>query len=770
MSNQSPASTNNVIKTIDEIITAKNYYFIPLYQRGYRWTTEQSRTLINDIYANFKRNFDNFVHNQEDINVHRNTGYCIQPLVVKDTQEQVILNGTVYTKYNVIDGQQRLTTLAIFFYALNALSQGTTNYEINIGYERGDLNIGNFCQEISDVIKISKDSEKEKIASKFSEKKLSIDQQFILNVYLDCYFFFQEKAAESSDYFRFFSDYFRFLDVFSTLKLSLFGTMFTKATTVIWYEPDQNDEQKIFENLNARNIRLTKSELVKALFMNPEKYISENGNDLSKETIKVRQVNIGSHWDDIERQLHDVNFWHFFPHLEKIHQSTHFDAVIDLFVYKKEKEIMGTKFNQSQFSDQFINKDRFIYNKLEKWITDDLEKHPDNKSDIMKKWWDEICDVYEWFYMIYSLQHLSGGKPFEIYHRIALLQLMTAYHYKYVSKKGSEEAKSYFEQVDLCIDLIDLLEHTPKTEIRKELNKKIQEMVSNVFENSTHITVFSAKFANQQAVKEKCDSLEKKIRALVYSSDNYLITSFLLMDSLYSLEQSGSSLSRFDFYEFTKKNEKKSDCWVKEHIFARGTNFSEDLKDNMQAKTDFLKNLNGCGWKEYLEYKYKDILTPEQIEQLKTVKEQYLRKIRDVLDLESQKPADWDKTIDALLAPSKAFYESADTDTVLEHEESPEYASASEFLKDNSMGNMSILSMPDNTGVGNGTYPEKKKTIREYIEKGKFIPMNAVNVFTGWYCTNEFSADYWYPCHRLNYLKQLICHIEQYLEVNKNGN
>lgn len=68
-------------------------FFIPSYQRGYRWTRLQIENLLKDIYE-FNPDTDG-------------SFYCLQPLVVRE--EKVKQNDK--TIWRVIDGQQRLTTL-----------------------------------------------------------------------------------------------------------------------------------------------------------------------------------------------------------------------------------------------------------------------------------------------------------------------------------------------------------------------------------------------------------------------------------------------------------------------------------------------------------------------------------------------------------------------------------------------------------------------------------------------------------------------------------
>src|SRR5574344_1421535 len=62
-------------------------FFIPAYQRGYRWTPAEVRTLLDDISESAKKKVPR---------------YSLQPVVVKKRD-----NGD----WELIDGQQRLTTL-----------------------------------------------------------------------------------------------------------------------------------------------------------------------------------------------------------------------------------------------------------------------------------------------------------------------------------------------------------------------------------------------------------------------------------------------------------------------------------------------------------------------------------------------------------------------------------------------------------------------------------------------------------------------------------
>ena len=79
-----------VTKSITEL--EGNKFWIPAYQRGFRWTRQQIKELVEDL--------DEFIRD-----LKRNA-YCLQPVVIKATTKEDIGNC-----YEVIDGQQRLTAL-----------------------------------------------------------------------------------------------------------------------------------------------------------------------------------------------------------------------------------------------------------------------------------------------------------------------------------------------------------------------------------------------------------------------------------------------------------------------------------------------------------------------------------------------------------------------------------------------------------------------------------------------------------------------------------
>lgn len=78
-------------KIIKELLNEQ--FYIPAYQRGYRWTEQEVSDLLDDIY-------------EFNIGTPENSiKYCLQPLIVKRRDDG---------GFEVVDGQQRLTTIYIF--------------------------------------------------------------------------------------------------------------------------------------------------------------------------------------------------------------------------------------------------------------------------------------------------------------------------------------------------------------------------------------------------------------------------------------------------------------------------------------------------------------------------------------------------------------------------------------------------------------------------------------------------------------------------------
>lgn len=82
-------------------------FYISCYQRGYRWTEQQVKDLLNDIL-----DFTDKAKVDGEF-------YCLQAIVIKPCDEEMANHHSLHSVlnddkwYEVIDGQQRLTTIRI---------------------------------------------------------------------------------------------------------------------------------------------------------------------------------------------------------------------------------------------------------------------------------------------------------------------------------------------------------------------------------------------------------------------------------------------------------------------------------------------------------------------------------------------------------------------------------------------------------------------------------------------------------------------------------
>lgn len=83
-------------------VGTQSIFEIPEYQRPYVWKKEHWETLFTDIVDN-------------------DFGYFVGAIICAKKENQGTFASTLYTKYDVVDGQQRLTTLSIFLAAIHAV-------------------------------------------------------------------------------------------------------------------------------------------------------------------------------------------------------------------------------------------------------------------------------------------------------------------------------------------------------------------------------------------------------------------------------------------------------------------------------------------------------------------------------------------------------------------------------------------------------------------------------------------------------------------------
>ena len=396
-------------------------FHIPDYQRGYRWEKQQAEDLLNDIWS---FTFDSKKTTSEI--------YCIQPLVVQKRSEEImdqikqaesvsqveeILKGS----WDVVDGQQRLTTIFLIFSVLEKKAPYTIEYD-------------------------TREKSKEYLENVTEKDKFTyIDFHHIYLVHKTINEWLAKKeAAEASDYAK---------------KLNLFKKTLLEKVNFIWYEIDGNsssDAIAAFTRLNIGKIPLTDSELIKALFLNRSKYAGDTGLD-------EMQHKIALEWDKIEYALQNEEFW-LFIHNVGYSNPTRIDFILDMIcnynwldlddIGKRMRQVTvgGNKIRKknSKIKDYFGNDEhttfRYFYRSF-------------NENTITTEWLKEKWGlIYEFYQILNEWYH-----DYKLYHYIGYL---TA-----VYKKD--------DVPDLIAELIAVWKIVSRQQFVEELKYRIIEVISS---------------------------------------------------------------------------------------------------------------------------------------------------------------------------------------------------------------------------------------------------------------------------------------------------
>lgn len=350
------------LKTISELLDKK--FVVPLYQRGYRWETQQVKDLLEDI-DEFIRRHASGAKKAEDkaagssVVAEADDFYCLQPLAVKEKVKDFKLFSKRYSElfqenkaedtdvllkarsliennvcWEVIDGQQRLTTIFIILHYLKVLQ--CFDIEFDRWKNEQENENGDLANVVSEIAKKIEQNDK-------YEDEGTIDRWHIFTMYKEIVEFFRVKNDEEKSKFR--------------------DALLNKVQ-FIWYESDEEDPVKVFTRLNIGKIALTNSELIKALFLNRSNFI---GTDIEK--IRLRQMEIASRWDEIETTLQNDEF-RMFIHEQRFDEPTRIDFIFDLIsdtrrldeympIFKnmedRDKKSARTNFGHSDISTNTLN-------------------------------------------------------------------------------------------------------------------------------------------------------------------------------------------------------------------------------------------------------------------------------------------------------------------------------------------------------------------------------------------------------------------------------
>lgn len=293
---------NNVIslKPVKELLGMN--FFIPDYQRGYRWEKQQAIDLLEDIYAFALKTS----HTSEEI-------YCVQPLVASEKADDILekckrpestledIKKYIKGSWTVVDGQQRLTTIYLLLSCLGI----DDRYEID------------YCTRIG-----SKDFLANIKSKNSADAESNVDYYHMYLVYSTINEWIDSKEVQDP-----------------SVRKEILDALLNQVN-FIWYQVDEADEISVFTRLNIGKIPLTDSELIKALFLNRANFRIES--DADEKQLEAKQRKIAIEWDQIEYALQNDEFWAFL-HDFNYNKPTRIDFILNSICEKDRYHLRETK-------------------------------------------------------------------------------------------------------------------------------------------------------------------------------------------------------------------------------------------------------------------------------------------------------------------------------------------------------------------------------------------------------------------------------------------
>ena len=321
-------------------------YIIPSQQRGYKWTPDNIKELISDLWE--------FLHSDKKKKI-----YCLQPLAVVETSKG----------YSVLDGQQRLTTLFLLYKFLSGYNAYTMTFERDEN-DSGDItNRWDFLSTID-------------ITNNTDMADRQIDLFYIRRAYQtickifspDFIGFWNVSGSQNSD------------DVIyrdpSSIKMKFKDLLEDKiegrSVQVIWYKVDSEKAHEAFRNLNSGKISLTNTELIKALFLN-----RNSGLPFGRREEATRQ------FEEMEQMLSKDHFWNMIATEEPVYPQTRMDILFNVVAGIKEEDA------QKDYRASF------------RWFANDNSIKLEDKWKHLRHTYLRLLDMYNNIYIYHYIGFLT---------------------------------------------------------------------------------------------------------------------------------------------------------------------------------------------------------------------------------------------------------------------------------------------------------------------------------------------------------------------------
>lgn len=673
-----------------KFLSGKNF-FIPDYQRGYRWTSTEVCKMLDDFYEFLLRKNRNTLQDGEF--------YCLQPIVIKNREDL----GKDW--YEVIDGQQRLTTL---FLILKALSSNIDLEEFNfspyhIVYQTRQTDIesdllstvgtdefdpmANVDSYYMDVVyraivtwmSVTGKNFGGRLKSKLAE--LLLEEDLVPN---------PQKGGEQRD--------------------------LAHNVRIIWYDAEEKKGETsvgIFTRLNIGKIALNNAELIKALFLKKNRYSdagmsAEEKLAIDKE-LSLKQILISEEWNGIEQRLQDDSFWYFLRRSsDKTEYETRIEFIFDLMSGKIGKEASEFYHTFYYFNDQFSSAP----------TVEEIEK----EWTAVKKYFREL----EYWYNDRRLFHLIG---FLIEIGVGVNDIMDMAYLQTTEEPISFVKDESGEKIRL-----------DKDKFLSKIRKRIRAYMSDV-------DIDRLKYGDG---KMRPTLLLFNILTVAESNRSDIKFPF---DKYKTEEWDKEHIASQKEHDETPRNNKQRSQWIDDMLLYFCGVSADDIFVNDEADND---DASQEGRNKYGIEQAENWIKKESEDENSDISEEVLQIVRGLIDakrmsLENDKNRDSKAYEDVMIRLFEAIQKYFDADKL------------SDSKKD-TIGNMALLNASINRSYKNALFPIKRMHIKRNDSMGVFVPIATKNVFLKYYSKSIDNMMYWTDADADSYMESIKNTLRKYLK------
>ena len=291
-------------KVIREIFNM--WYCIPDYQRAYVWDTDQVRDLLDDTISAYREN--------------KEAQYFLGSMVLKINEKSE--NNVSYTEYELLDGQQRITTVFLILACMRDMLTDYPQYQNSLAgfvYQAEDAIlqqpermriIFNIRSDVRDFVNehikpLHGTCDDALLKEKMQAKDVNISIRNMANAMLVAHEFLEENKSEIIGYLSYFLN---------------------KVLMIYVATEELQDAFQLFTVLNNRGVKLSSSDILKA----------ENLKDLSA----ADRTSWATRWEEMDTYFGE-DFDKFLSHIRTIlvkkKQTTTLLKEFDEFVYSNQE-------------------------------------------------------------------------------------------------------------------------------------------------------------------------------------------------------------------------------------------------------------------------------------------------------------------------------------------------------------------------------------------------------------------------------------------------